>query len=209
LGVWDLACHFTTAQATHVPEVLRYTLPQDGGVAFSLFRNTNYHEADQAVSAAIRSAQESLDIFEVNFSLELQCALGAIFPDICTFDNALEWMRALVDTVEQQHIPVRILVTDVNMNGIENAVAIRVLREELARRGLEDYVEIRYFDGRMHTKSLLIDQELLIVGSQNFHYSSFGDSGLAEYNLATEDPQAIAEYLRTYDYYWEQATPVD
>jgi phosphatidylserine/phosphatidylglycerophosphate/cardiolipin synthase-like enzyme len=209
LGMWNLACTFTTGQATHVPEVRRYTLPQDGGVAFSMFRNTNFPESDKAVSAAIRSAQTSLDIFEVNFSLELQCALGAVFPDICTFDNSLEWMRALVDTIEQHHIPVRILVTDVNMNGIENKVAIRVLRDELARRGLEGYVEIRYFDGRMHTKSLLIDDELLIVGSQNFHYSAFGDAGLAEYNLATEDTLAITEYQRTYDYYWEQAIPVE
>ncbi len=118
-------------------------------------------------------------------------------------------MRALVDTVEQNRIPVRILVTDVNMNGIENAVAIRVLQDELARRGLEGYVEIRYFDGRMHTKALLVDQELLIVGSQNFHYSAYGDAGLAEYNLATEDPKAISEFQRTFDYYWESATPVE
>ena len=209
LGMWNLACTFTTAQVSHVPEVLRYTLSQDDGVAFSLFRNTNFHESDQAVVAAIRSAQESLDIFEVNFSLELQCALGAVFPDLCTYDNALEWMRALVDTVEQNRIPVRILVTDVNMNGIENGVAIRVLKEELARRGLEGYVEVRYFDGRMHTKALLVDQELLIVGSQNFHYSAYGDSGLAEYNLATQDPKAISEFQRTFDYYWEGATPVE
>jgi phosphatidylserine/phosphatidylglycerophosphate/cardiolipin synthase-like enzyme len=210
LGRWELACHFIEAQATHVPEVLRYNLPEeDGGVAFSLFRNTNFSEADKAVSAAIRTAQDSLDIFEVNFSLELQCALGAIFPDVCSFDNALEWMRALVDAVEQNHVPVRVLVTDVNMNGIENGVAIRVLQEELQRRGLEEYVEFRYFDGRMHTKALLIDGDLLIVGSQNMHYSAYGDSGLAEYSLATEDPLAIAEFKRTFDYYWEQATPVE
>ena len=209
LGRWELACNFTPAQATHVPEVLRYTLPQDGGVAFSLFRNTNFHESDQAVTAAIRSAQDSLDIFEVNFSLQLQCALGALIPDFCTFDNSLEWMRALVDNIEQNHTRVRILVTDVNMNGIENGVAIRVLKDELARRGLEEYVEIRYFDGRMHTKALLIDDGLLIVGSQNFHYSAYGDAGLAEYNLATQDPKAIAEFKRTYDYYWDQAIPVE
>jgi cardiolipin synthase len=68
---------------------------------------------------------------------------------------------------------------------------------------------MRYFDGRMHTKALLVDRELLIVGSQNFHYSAFGDAGLAEYNLATEDPKAIAEFQRTYDYYWDQAIPVE
>jgi cardiolipin synthase len=61
----------------------------------------------------------------------------------------------------------------------------------------------------MHTKAMLIDGDLLIVGSQNMHYSAYGDSGLAEYSLATEDPLAIAEFKRTFDYYWEQATPVE
>jgi phosphatidylserine/phosphatidylglycerophosphate/cardiolipin synthase-like enzyme len=161
------------------------------------------------VSAAIRTAQESLDIFEVNFSLELQCALDTHFPEMCDIDNSLEWMRALVEAVEQNQVPVRVLVTDVNMNGIENAIAIRALRDELAIRGLEEYVEFRYFYGRMHTKSLLIDDELLIVGSQNFHYSAYGEAGLAEYSLATEDSLAIAEYKRMFDYYWDLATPVE
>ncbi len=33
-------------------------------------------------------------------------------------------------------------------------------------------LEIRFFNGRVHAKTALIDQELLVVGSQNFHYSS-------------------------------------
>jgi phosphatidylserine/phosphatidylglycerophosphate/cardiolipin synthase-like enzyme len=61
---------------------------------------------------------------------------------------------------------------------------------------ISDYLELRFFDGRLHTKSTLIDQQILIVGSQNFHYSSFGDGGLLEFVTATEAPQAIQDYRR-------------
>jgi phosphatidylserine/phosphatidylglycerophosphate/cardiolipin synthase-like enzyme len=118
-------------------------------------------------------------------------------------------MAALVDTVEQNGVKTRVMVTDVNMNGMENRAAIEVMQAELTRRGVSDLVEFRYLDGRMHTKSLLVDGQLLIVGSQNFHYSAYGDSGLAEYNLATNDSGAIQEYQQTFDYYWEQAKPIE
>jgi phosphatidylserine/phosphatidylglycerophosphate/cardiolipin synthase-like enzyme len=118
-------------------------------------------------------------------------------------------MVALADTVEQKGVKTRVMVTDVNMNGMENRAAIEVLQAELARRGVSDLVEFRYLDGRMHAKSLLVDQQLLIIGSQNFHYSAYGDSGLAEYNLATNDPGALQEYQQTFDYYWEQAKPIE
>jgi cardiolipin synthase len=55
-------------------------------------------------------------------------------------------------------------------------------------------VELRFFDGRLHAKSVLIDGQLLIISSQNFHYSSFGKGGLREFDAATTDPQAIEIY---------------
>ena len=47
---------------------------------------------------------------------------------------------------------------------------------------------------RVHAKTALIDQELLILGSQNFHYSSWGEKGLNEYSVATDDSEAITLY---------------
>jgi phosphatidylserine/phosphatidylglycerophosphate/cardiolipin synthase-like enzyme len=76
LGRWELACDFTKAKATHVPEVLRYYLPPDDDIGFSLFRNTNYHESDEAVVAAIRSAEQTLDVWEVNFSWRSSASWG-------------------------------------------------------------------------------------------------------------------------------------
>ena len=88
-------------------------------------------------------------------------------------------------------------------------MAIQVFQDELVKRGLEDLVEIRFFDGRLHMKSTLVDHELLFVGSQNFHYSSFGEKGLLEFVVASDDPTAIETYLNMFDFFWELAVPVD
>ena len=55
----------------------------------------------------------------------------------------------------------------------------------------------------------VVDDQLLVVGSQNFHYSAWGSPSLTEYNLATDDPEAVEEFLTEYEYWWAQAIPVE
>ncbi len=206
---WQESCEWKTADGGHVPEVLKYALAEEDQVAFALYRTGVYKEADNAYVAALSSASQSIDAIHVNFSLELICMVNILDSNICTFDNALPWMKALVGAVEENNIRVRVIVENSNSNGLENRVAIQVLEEELAKKGLDDLVEVRFFNGRVHTKSALIDRQMLIVGSQNFHYSSFGEGGLLEFVAATEDPDAIEAYQTMFDYYWKQAIPAD
>jgi phosphatidylserine/phosphatidylglycerophosphate/cardiolipin synthase-like enzyme len=209
-GNWANHCDFGVAEATHVPEALLYHPTSRDNFAFSLLRTSTRPEGDDAIEAVIRSAQETIDIFEVSFSLKLYCTLGVVMEGFCSMDDALQFTHALADVMEENGVKIRVLVTDVNMNGMENKVAIDVMQDELARRGISDQAELRYYVGRMHPKALLADDKLLIVGSQNFHYSAWGDdAGLAEYSLATDDPEAIAEFQRTFEYFWEQGIPVD
>ena len=84
-----------------------------------------------------------------------------------------------------------------------------MIEKELASQGLDDLVEVRFFNGRVHMKTALIDQELLIVGSQNFHYSSFSQGGLLEFVATTDSQTAIEEYQKMFDYYWELSIPAD
>jgi phosphatidylserine/phosphatidylglycerophosphate/cardiolipin synthase-like enzyme len=81
--------------------------------------------------------------------------------------------------------------------------------EELERLGLEEQVELRFYNGKIHAKSLLIDGELLFIGSQNMHYSSWGERGLNEFSLATDSPQAVAEYQALFEAKWQQAIPFE
>jgi phosphatidylserine/phosphatidylglycerophosphate/cardiolipin synthase-like enzyme len=96
-----------------------------------------------------------------------------------------------------------------NSNRLENRVAGTVLMDELERLGLAHLVELRFYNGKVHAKSMLIDDQLLIIGSQNTHYSAWGEGGLNEYSLATDNPQATAEYKALFETKWQQSTPFD
>jgi phosphatidylserine/phosphatidylglycerophosphate/cardiolipin synthase-like enzyme len=150
--------------------------------AFSLYRSSHYKEADNAYGTAFAAAQSSIDAIHVNFSLELICFLNLIVEDLCNFNNALQWMEAMMDAVEHNQVTVRVIVEESNSNGMENRIAIDVFE---------------------------IDQEFLVVGSQNLHYSSWGERGLLEYGVATDDPEAVNQYQKMFDHYWEQAIPFE
>jgi phosphatidylserine/phosphatidylglycerophosphate/cardiolipin synthase-like enzyme len=148
-------------------------------------------------------------MMEVNFSLEMICMVNIVFPDSCTIDDALPWMNALLETIEKNNTKVRVIMENANSNGLENRVGGNVLMGELERLGLDHLVELRFYNGKVHAKSLLIDNELLFIGSQNMHYSSWGEGGLNEYSLSTDDPQAIDEYKALFETKWQQSTPFE
>jgi phosphatidylserine/phosphatidylglycerophosphate/cardiolipin synthase-like enzyme len=62
------------------------------------------------------------------------------------------------------------------------------------RRGLEDYLKIRFLNGRLHTKSITVDHQLPIIGNHNFHYSSITECGLNELNIVPDAPGALDIY---------------
>ena len=96
-----------------------------------------------------------------------------------------------------------------NSNGLENRVAADVLRDYLENLGLGDRVKLRFYNGKVHAKSTLIDGRMLIIGSMNMHYSSWGENGLAEYALLTNNPEAIDEYQTFFETKWDEAIPFE
>jgi phosphatidylserine/phosphatidylglycerophosphate/cardiolipin synthase-like enzyme len=117
-------------------------------------------------------------------------------------------MHSLV-TAAENGVQVRILIKGEPIDGVESMVAVNNLEGELLRRGLENTIELRFFNGPMHYKSINIDDELVIVGSQNFHYSAMDPlSGLTEYNLGVVDEQAVEDFSRLFEYHWEQGIPL-
>ena len=209
-GQWQDTCEELQAQADHVPEVLRAYLPVDGNSnAFFLYRTKVFSEADDFIAASLAGATDSIDLITANFSLEIYCIIHLIAPGFCTIDDSMPYIDSILQSVENNNVHVRVIMENANSYGLENRVTAMVLYPELVRRGLEDRVELRFFNGRVHAKSGLIDNSLLIIGSQNFQYSAWGKGGgLGENMITADDPDAIAEYKALFETKWEQANPV-
>ena len=207
---WQDTCQEIKATSDHVPEVLRlYLPPEAAGTSFSLYRSTEYLEGDEFIAASLRAAQESIDLMHVNFALEVYCMGNVVFPGFCSIDDASPWMHALIDAIEGNQVKVRVIMENTNSNGLENRVGGTVLMEELNSRGLGDLVQIRFYNGKLHSKATLIDDALLIIGSQNMHYSAWGPGALTEHSMATTDPAAIEEFNALFEVKWQEAIPFE
>ena len=195
----------------HVPEVLRAYLPPDGDTnAFSLYRSNMFNEADDFIAASLARSTDSIDLITANFSLDIYCLIHLLAPGFCSLADSMPYIDAILEAVEKNNTHVRVIMENANSYGLENRVTAMVIYPELVRRGLEDQVELRFFNGRVHSKSVLIDDELLIIGSQNFHYSAWGkDGGLGENMITTNDSHAIAEYKALFEYKWQEAVPIE
>jgi phosphatidylserine/phosphatidylglycerophosphate/cardiolipin synthase-like enzyme len=205
--VWQATCRRGTAVADHVPEVLKYYLPGADSTIFSMYRSKAHDEADHIVESSLAVAQNQVDAMHTMFAMgEMACDLNLLF-ELCDFKAAAGYLEGLMQAAENG-AAIRLIISPQPLNGIENAVAYDVFLHELENRGLRDQVEIRFFEGPVHYKTTLIDNEFLVVGSQNFHYSAYGrGEGLSEYSLGTNDAQAIEDYQHLFEYQWEQSTP--
>jgi len=207
-SLWWLSCRRMETTTDHVPEAQMYFLAPENHNAFALYRSQKFNESDVIVSKAVLSAQESLDVLQVNFTLNMICDLNVLLP-ICDVSDSPDYMTALLDAIETDQVKIRVLFKKVPIEVVENKIAMTEFRLALAERGLEDLVEFRFFNDSVHAKAVLIDDQFLIVGSQNFHYSAFGDGkGLAEFNIGTDDPDAIKMFKSFFEYHWEHGTPV-
>jgi phosphatidylserine/phosphatidylglycerophosphate/cardiolipin synthase-like enzyme len=208
--LFSLFCGTEPTVVYHPPEVLRFRVAEDNDrAAFALHHTSAHLESDEALLAAIGAAQETIDLFQVNFSLSTPCLVLSLISDYCTQDDfAPVYMLALRDAVINNDVHVRVMMEETAMNGVENRTGVIWLYKQLEAAGKEGNVELRFSSNKMHNKAMLVDQEFLVVGSQNFHYSAWGDPSLTEYNLATDDPGAVEQFLNEYEYWWDQAVPV-
>ena len=209
-GKWQDTCQEVKATSDHVPEALRAYLPPDADTsAFSLYRSKEFPEADDFVAASLAASTESIELITANFSMDLHCILNLLAPGFCTLEDSMPYLESILEAVEKNNTHVRVIMENANSYGLENRVTAMVIYPELVKHGLEDLVELRFFNGRVHAKSALIDDSLLIIGSQNYQYSAWGKGGgLGENNITTSDPQAIAEYLALFETKWDEAIPV-
>jgi hypothetical protein len=202
-------CTWQLARVSHLPESLKYYLPEDTANAVAVYRTAVYKESDHAYEAALASAKQTIDVIHVNFTADLICDLNLLVPSLCNYDNTLPYLHSIVDAMEKNGAHVRVIVEGSAGNGAENLPNIQILYNEAAKLGVQDQLEVRKFNGRVHTKSAMIDNQLLFVGSQNFHYSSIAEGGVTEFVITTDAPEALTIYKDMFEYYWQRAIPMD
>ncbi|WP_261665041.1 phospholipase D family protein [Deinococcus sp. Marseille-Q6407] len=112
--------------------------------------------------------------------------------------------QAVAAAVKQRGVRVRLLLDQGQPLATENWALLRRLRDDLARAGAADRLEVRWAPHRLHTKAVIVDGQMTVVGSTNLHFSSFGPRGLTEYALATSDPQAVAAVQANFAAEWAQ-----
>jgi phosphatidylserine/phosphatidylglycerophosphate/cardiolipin synthase-like enzyme/MFS family permease len=209
--LFTLFCGTAPTEVYHPPEVLRFRVAEENdNAAFALHHTFAHLESDEALLAAIDAAQETIDLFQVNFSLSTPCLALSLVSDYCTEENfAPVYMLALRDAVINHDVHVRVMMEESAMNGIENRTGVIWFYKQLAAAGKEDNIELRFSSHKMHNKAMLVDKDFLVVGSQNFHYSAWGPNSLTEYNIATDDPAAVQQFLNEYEYWWNLAIPVE
>lgn len=203
---WQLTCYDRSGVSDHVPEVQKFFWTDDDSHAFSLYRSRALPLGDFQTADVIAAAQTRVDATHVMFSLNMICSLNFLF-DVCNYEHGPYYIPALLQALENG-AQMRLLVQGAPFEGIENNIALNAFLARAAELGRADQVEVRYFAGPFHPKAVLVDDQFLVVGSQNFHYSAYGTGqGLTEYSLAIEDERAAAEFRQSFEVEWEAATP--
>lgn len=173
--------------------------------AFMLYRRTGVELADVAHLALLDAARTGIDLMQADFGPPLACWYAYLNPGTCPTGEWTTYMTGVLSAL-RRGVKVRLLLVDYGIGAAPNRSGVALLRRELWRRGIEDRFEARYTTFNLHTKALSVDHEMVVTGSMNFHFASWGSLGLAEAALATSDPQAIAQQKASFEHAWQSAS---
>jgi len=202
--LWQWGCVDSEGVPEHVPEVTRYYPAGGDAQVYSMLRSEVLELSDDQIKQVIANADESVDVLQAMFAMPLVCYLNHLY-DLCGPEQAMPYIQSIIKAAENG-AHVRLLLKMTPFMGTEAAISVEVIYNALRERGIEERVEIRAFPVALHAKTVSIDKEMVIIGSQNFHYTAYGKGvGLVEHNLGVFDPQAVEDYQRVFDYYWDLA----
>ncbi|WP_261663487.1 phospholipase D-like domain-containing protein [Deinococcus sp. Marseille-Q6407] len=202
-GQVQARCDWQPAEAVARPPLAREVQPAGRSAALLLYRRSSYLQSDAAQLALIGAARHDIDLLQTSFSTQLSCAVWQPWPDICRDLPLPPYYTALLDAMARG-VRVRVLTMDTRPEGWQNRSGVLILRRAARERGLSHLLEIRVPTYPTHAKALLVDGEATLIGSINFHPSSWGKAGLAEAALLTDDPGAAAWLRERFAADWQE-----
>lgn len=200
---WDDCHHGVGKISAHFP----FT-PIDDDIVLPLLRDHYNKTADTAIAAAIASATDEVLVMQNRVGVP-----GAYIVPLYDENGWLPYAEALIEASHNPNTKIHIIVSgdyqsiDYNSNSMLN-----FLKRYYDEGGTQDSWDlVRYYraDGyapKLHAKVFLVDGDFLVVGSQNFDHSAFGENtdefDLVEYSVGIEkgtdvdDPvSAMQEYF--------------
>lgn len=198
-------CQLEEAAAPTHPVAAQQARPSGTARAFMLYRRTGEELADVAHLALLDAARSQVDLMQADFGAPIACFYAYLNPSTCGTPEWTTYMTNVLSAV-RRGVHVRLLLVNYGEGAASNRSGVALLRRELRRRGIDDRFEARYTTFKMHTKALTVDREMVVTGSMNFHFASWGSLGLAEAALATSDPQAVAQQEASFEAAWENAS---
>jgi len=209
-------CEYTTEPLDHAPEVLFIQPVTSNQVnVFSLFRDNSIKTADTAITEAIRAASDNVNLLQNRFFENYPPDEGIYYPDSFPYppgeQGPFPYTQAIVDAT-QNGTQFQLLLSSGDKKS--NAAGVNNLREYilLQPNGATAYnnIHIRFTKDPTHTKALSLDGQFVVVGSQNFDFSAFGNDpdnimDLAEYSFGVDSPVAASVFDNKFTALWNVA----
>ncbi|MDI6768843.1 MAG: phospholipase D-like domain-containing protein, partial [Anaerolineales bacterium] len=225
LEVFDSLWVRASGLISHAPSVLEIRPGSGDNLvnAFSLFRDNTDKTADASISGAIRNATQRVNFlqnrFFENYPPEEKCfVIKGIKhcikyywpPSVPGEKGPMPYSEAIVDAIHDNCAEIRLL-----LSGIEEpytALSLDNLRKQILARSdcptALSNLQVKFTNNNLHAKSLSLDGQFLIVGSQNFDFSAFGEGGfidLAEYSFGVDSVRATGDFDQKFEVMWENA----
>ena len=195
-------------------------IPAGDDIALPLYRDSAQKTADKAVQVAIASADTGVFVLQNRVGVSGIFLLPPPYLEDGLENGLLEYADGLLKAANND-ADIHILFSRgdpysylYNAYSLQNFY-VRYLLGNNHRQSLQDLVRF-YTPGGMvsnapglHAKSFLIDGEFLVIGSQNFDQSAFGnnaaDLDLVEYSLGIEDNDAITYMAGKLETWWNNS----
>ena len=191
--------------------------PQGEDIVLPLYRDNTEMEktADEAVKAAIESANTHIYVLQNRFGVPGDKGWPLLYFE----DGLLQYADALLKEANE-NTEIRILVskTEPNLSSYNIPSLLNFIDLYYSAGGQQAIVDlVRFYDPNestssppgLHTKSFMVDGKFLVIGSQNFDHSAFGnndnDLDLTEYSLGIEDAGAVTSVEGYFENAWDNS----
>jgi phosphatidylserine/phosphatidylglycerophosphate/cardiolipin synthase-like enzyme len=186
-------------------------IPMGSDIVLPLYRDHDVKWADNAVQSAIESATEQVYVIQNRFGVP-----GDKHPALYKEDGWLSYADAVFNEI-LENTDIRILVSNDGFN--KKFYNIPSMKNFVTRyeqncgtpefpdcfQTEEDFIRFYHPAGYpdsppgLHTKAFMVDNKFLVIGSQNFDHSAFGnnddDKDLVEYSVGIENETIIGSFI--------------